>query len=142
MDIKKTMWDFGTGAVAGVGDQLISKWDVNRAVSAGGQKLKWYKRAGTYYNYGVPLAVLGLSMMRMIRGDMETRLMTIGGQLAAREITEAFQDRKLTAAPYRPMGMPAPQITYLPTPNPQPISTAPHVPIVQPQANFGGRGLS
>ena len=86
--------DLGTGAAAGVGDQLIQNWDERRALAArtagtlaADKKLPIMKQAGTYLNFGVPiLGVVGVAT-NFVKGDWATRLVTIGGQLAGRKVT-------------------------------------------------------
>jgi hypothetical protein len=129
--------DLGSGAVAGVLDQLVSKHDTKRAATAGVPQLKWTKRFGTYFNYGIPiLAVAGVAT-NYVRGDWATRLTVIGGQLAGREAMKGFQNKGGTAPVYY---NPVPQ--YVQSPNPQPIKTAPVVPIVSPQGNLGIAGMT
>jgi len=76
----KVATDVGIGGGAGAVDQLVQNADDKRDV---GMMSKY----GTYYNYGVPiLAILGTAF-NYIRGDMATRLVTVGAQLAGRKVT-------------------------------------------------------
>jgi len=92
--------DVGVGGVAGVGDQMLQNWDNKRAVEAG-EKLAIMKQAGTYYNYGVPLAAVLLTAFGVLKGDMASRLVTAGAQLAGRKATDQITNRS-TAAPWAP----------------------------------------
>ena len=76
----KVITDVGIGGGAGAIDQLVQNADDKRDV---GMMSKY----GTYYNYGVPiLAVLGVAF-NYLRGDMATRLLVAGSQLAGRKVT-------------------------------------------------------
>lgn len=133
---KEVTTDMGSGAVAGVVDQVIKKSDIDRASTQGKPQLPWTKRFGTYYNYGIPiLTVIGVGMNKL-RGDWATRMSVIGGQLAGREVTESFQNRAAIAAGKSPVYYrPAQQIVYTQAPN-QPIINQPAIPVVQPPGVF------
>jgi hypothetical protein len=51
------------------------------------KKLPVSKQFGTYFNYGVPVLALLAVGMGWLKGDMATRLVTAGGQLAGRKLT-------------------------------------------------------
>ncbi len=98
--------DLGVGGVAGVVDQLAQNSDEKRALAervagtlAANKKMPLMKQYGTYINYGVPLlAVVGVAM-DMVKGDMATRLVTAGGQLAGRKATHQFTTGATSATP-------------------------------------------
>jgi len=74
------------GGAAGAVDQLVQNQDEKRE-AAKGEKLGIMTQYGTYYNYGIPiLAILGTAF-GFLKGDMATRLVTAGSQLAGRKIT-------------------------------------------------------
>ncbi len=93
----KVGMDVGVGAVAGVGDQLIQNQDDNREATAG-EKLAIMKQYGTYFNYGVPLAAIFATAFGWVKGDMATRLVTAGAQLAGRKVTHEMT-HKAVATP-------------------------------------------
>jgi hypothetical protein len=102
----KVAVDVGTGGVAGVADQLVQNLDENRALAeratgalAADKKLPIMKQYGTYLNYGAPLLAVIASAMGWIRGDMETRLVTAGGQLAGRKATHHFTTGATSKSP-------------------------------------------
>lgn len=72
--------DVVVGGGAGAIDQLVQNADDKREV---GMMSKY----GTYYNYGVPILALLGTAFGYLRGDMATRLMTAGAQLAGRKVT-------------------------------------------------------
>lgn len=98
--------DVVTGGVGGLADQLMQNWDERRAlqerasgVLAADAKLPLMKQGGTYLNYGVPiLAIIG-SAMGWLRGDMSTRLITIGSQLAGRKVTHQLTTGSKSSTP-------------------------------------------
>jgi len=98
--------DLGIGAVAGVVDQLAQNSDEKRAMAmraagtlAADKKMPLMKQYGTYINYGVPLLAVVAVATNMVRGEMETRLVTIGGQLAGRKATHQFTTGSTSATP-------------------------------------------
>ena len=103
--IKKGI-DLGGGAVAGVVDQLTQNRDEQQALKertagtlAADKKLPVMKQFGTYLNYGVPIVAILASAMGWVRGDNETRLVTIGGQLAGRKATHQFTTGSKSSTP-------------------------------------------
>lgn len=83
----KVGMDVGVGGIAGVGDQLIQNQDDKRAAALPvGEKLPILKQFGTYYNYGVPLLAIFGTAFGLFKGDMATRLVTAGAQLAGRKV--------------------------------------------------------
>ena len=94
------------GGVAGVADQLAQNFDEKRAMDeraagtlAADKKLSLLKQAGTYLNYGVPILAIVASAMGWVRGENETRLATIGGQLAGRKATHTLTTGSKSATP-------------------------------------------
>jgi hypothetical protein len=106
MDWTKVGVDVVTGGAAGALDQIIQNADEKRGMDerAAGtikatEKLPIMKQYGTYYNYGVPLLALVGSAMGFIRGNMATRLMTAGAELAGRKITHQVTTKADSKAP-------------------------------------------
>ncbi len=97
-DIKKQGTDLLTGAVAGVVDQVVANYDADKD-AASPTPIGFGKKISTYYNYGVPIVAVVGTGMNWFRGDMATRLTTIGGQLAARKITQQVTKRTLVKSP-------------------------------------------
>jgi hypothetical protein len=95
--------NLGVGAVAGVADQLIKRVDASRATTAGVPQLKWTKRFGTYFNFGVPLVAVAAVGLNKLQRDWATRALVRGGQLAGREATQVIQNRKGTPVAYNPV---------------------------------------
>ncbi len=89
--------DVGVGGIAGVGDQFIQNQDDNREAAAGA-KLPILKRYGTYYNYGVPLLAIFGTAFGFLKGDMATRLVTAGAQLAGRKVTHQMTHKAVASA--------------------------------------------
>ena len=102
----------GTGAVVGVADQYLQNWDEKRARAAiaAGNKLSFWKEAGTYLNYGGPIAAVVATGLGYLKGDWATRALTAGGQLAGRKAVFHFT-KATQATPWRPMrdNNPSPQ---------------------------------
>lgn len=89
--------DLGVGAIAGGVDQWIQNADEKRGLDAraagtlaADKKLPVMKQYGTYLNYGVPILAVVATAMGWLKGDMATRLVTAGGQLAGRKLTHQF----------------------------------------------------
>ncbi len=115
--------DVMVGGVAGVVDQVAQNQDNKReddqhkaGTLKATEKLPIMKRFGTYVNYGVPLLSLFGIGLGYLKGEMATRLATISGQLAAREVTHTMTTkvRPIPAAAWNvwersPAGAPAPQ---------------------------------
>lgn len=98
--------DVVVGGIAGTVDQVVQNMDEKRALDeraagtlAANKKLPLMKQAGTYLNYGVPLLAIIASAMDWVRGDTQTRLVTIGGQLAGRKATHQFTTGAASATP-------------------------------------------
>ncbi len=98
--------DLGMGAAAGVADQFVQNMDEKRGLEqrAAGiigptEKLPVMRQTGTYLNYGVPILAILASAMGWVRGENETRLVTIGGQLAGRKITHQYSTKSTSSTP-------------------------------------------
>lgn len=108
-DWKKIGVDTLVGGAAGVADQLVQNLDEHRgliAAASGVQgavdkngKLPMFKQFGTYLNYGVPLATVFGVVTNTVRGDMATRLMTAGAQLAGRKVTHQLSTKATSQVP-------------------------------------------
>lgn len=97
MEWTKVGIDVGVGGAGGAIDQLVQNADQKReeAVAA---PLGIMSQYGTYYNYGIPiLAIIG-SAFGFLKGDMATRLITMGSTLAGRKVT--WQVTKRGASPW------------------------------------------
>jgi hypothetical protein len=102
----KVLSDMGIGGLAGSADQLAQNSDEKRALNqraagklAADKKLPIMQQYGTYINYGVPLlAIVGVAT-GMVKGDMATRVATMGGQLAGRKATHQFTTGATSATP-------------------------------------------
>ena len=81
----------GLGAV----DQLIQNKDEQREAEKG-EKLPVFQRAGTYFNYGIPILAILATAVGHLKGDWATRFVTAGSMLASRKIT--YQATKKPAA--------------------------------------------
>ena len=138
--------DLVVGGVVGAGDQLINNWDAKRdsefMAANAGKHLPMLKKFATYFDFAVPLVAVGAVAMNLLPGDWATRAISNAGQLAGRQgvalATKANYRLLYSATPYT--YRPVRQIQYTPDANPQPIQTTPTLPVVQPQATFGGRG--
>lgn len=85
--------DVVIGGGAGVVDQLVSDYDKRRAEELQVDRLAMLKQFGTYYNFGVPiLSILGVAF-GVLKGDMATRLVSVGSVLAGRKGTEQVKGR-------------------------------------------------
>lgn len=94
----------GVGGVGGALDQLVQNRDEKqrRTDAAAGRAISMWKEFGTYYNYGVPLAVVIAAATNTIRSTRWLdRLTTLGGALAGRKIT-AQVTKAEQSAPWRP----------------------------------------
>lgn len=90
----KTGTDVVVGGAAGIGDQLVQNADDKRPEAG------LMSQYGTYYNYGIPiLAILGTAF-NFLRGDMATRFVTAGAQLAGRKATHRFTKTPVTYRKY------------------------------------------
>jgi hypothetical protein len=90
-------------------DQLIQNRDerARRNDIAAGKTPSIWREVGTYYNYGVPIAVVAASAMNVIRGPWIDRLATLGGALAGRKVTFTMTKAEQNL-PWRPMPHPSP----------------------------------
>lgn len=142
--------DMGTGAAAGVIDEIINKKDIDRlpdynakSGQAAVTQIPWQKRIGTYYSYGVPLLAVGAIAMNKLPGVWATRLAVVGGQLAGRQATKATLNKMaIGSTPSKAPVYYKPVPQYVPAPNPQIPNYAQVVPIVSPQRNLGAQGLT
>jgi hypothetical protein len=98
--------DIGMGGAAGAADQLVQNMDEKRALEerAAGklgatEKLPMMRQTGTYLNYGIPILAVLAAAMGWVKGDMETRVATIGGQLAGRKLTHQLSTGATSATP-------------------------------------------
>lgn len=91
--------DVVVGGAGGAIDQVVQNADQKREEETGA-KLGIMSQYGTYYNYGVPiLAILG-STFGFLRGNMATRLITMGSTLAGRKVTWQITKRGEGASPW------------------------------------------
>ncbi len=95
---KRIGMDLGLGAVAGVGDQIVSNFDASQDAKSA-TPIGFGKKIGTYYNYGLPILFTVLAGANVVRGDMASRLVTIGGQLAARKVTQQVTHYTMVKSP-------------------------------------------
>lgn len=92
--------DIAVGGFAGAIDQVVQNIDDTREKTARGlastdpgylspdkKAMPMLKQIGTYVDYGVPLLGIGMVAMGVVKGDMATRLLAAGGQMAGRKIT-------------------------------------------------------
>lgn len=109
-DWKAIGTSLGTGAVAGVLDQVLMNQDEKkkREAAAGGESLSIFKQMGTYYNYVLPMGIVVAAAAGAIKGAWLDRLVTIAGQLAGRkgtaQVTKAAQ-----SAPWKSYTPPTPR---------------------------------
>jgi hypothetical protein len=94
----------GTGAAVGVADQLIQNRDerAKRNAAAAGETLSMWKEVGTYYNYGLPVAVVLASAMGWLPGIWQERLAVAAGAVAGRKATFTLTKAQ-QSLPWRPM---------------------------------------
>jgi len=115
----------GAGLVAGFVDQSVQnrddKEEDRRHKLAATEphflkpdaKLPMTSRYGTYYNYGVPLVGVGAVAIGALKGDTALIALTVGGQLAGRELTHSMtvKPRPIVAGwQVRERGAPAPPL--------------------------------
>ena len=92
-DWVKVGTDVVVGGGVGVVDKLVENFDIDRESKAT-KPLTMIQKAQTYYDYGVPiLAIVGVGT-GILRGDMATRLVTAGAQLAGRQVTKEVTKEK------------------------------------------------
>jgi len=89
----------GIGGAGGAVDQLVQNEDTKRE-EAKGEKLGIMSQYGTYYNYGVPILAIVGSAFGFLKGDMATRLITMGSTLAGRKVTWQITKRGEGASPW------------------------------------------
>jgi len=85
MEWMKVGADVIVGGGLGAVDQLVQNKDEQREAEAGA-KLPVFQRAGTYLNYGLPIAAIVATALGHLRGDRATRFVTAGSMLAGRKI--------------------------------------------------------
>lgn len=85
-DWKETGIDLGVGAVAGVADQVVQNWDDKREADAHA-KLPFFKQAGSYVNFLLPVVNLGLVAAGMVKDRWAVRTTVASAQLAGRKAT-------------------------------------------------------
>ena len=116
--------DLVVGGAAGSVSKLCEDWDADREVKEG-KKLALLAKGSTYVDYGIPLLSLVGSLVGFLKGDWETRALSIGGTLAGRRVTAQVKARtsawvpvSVTHSPMQspmrlpaPTGMPAPTFT-------------------------------
>jgi hypothetical protein len=106
-DWMKVGTDFGVGAIGGVVDQVVQNADNKREKDARAlpttdpgylapdkKQLPMMKQVGTYVNYGVALLSVVGAGMGLVKGDMATRLVTVGGAMAGRKLTGQVTAKK------------------------------------------------
>ena len=86
--------DVVVGGLGGSVSKLAEDWDADRAAKKGAA-LGMFEQFGTYVDYGVPLLGLLGAFAGFLKGDWETRVLTMGGTLAGRRVTG--QIKKATA---------------------------------------------
>jgi len=91
--------DVIVGGGGGAVDQLVQNADQNREETSG-EKLAIMSQYGTYYNYGVPILAIVGSAFGFLKGDMATRLITMGSTLAGRKVTWQITKRGEGASPW------------------------------------------
>ncbi|MBA7615223.1 hypothetical protein ES703_22501 [subsurface metagenome] len=87
----------GVGGAGGAIDQIVQNADQKREEAAAAP-LGIMSQYGTYYNYGVPILAIVGSAFGFLKGDMATRLITMGSTLAGRKVT--WQITKRGASPW------------------------------------------
>lgn len=90
--------DVAVGGGAGVVDQLVENWDMNREAERG-TKIGLMSQGGTYYNYGVPLLAVVATATGFLKNEWAGRLLTAGSVLAGRKATWQFTKRGEEAVP-------------------------------------------
>ena len=97
-DWMKMGTDVVVGGVGGVASKMVEDWDADREIKAG-KPLGFFEEFGNYVDYGIPILGIVASAMGYLRGDWETRVLTMGGTLAGRRATGEFKKKAVT--PYR-----------------------------------------
>ena len=78
----------GIGAAAGVGSYFVDKKDAERAAAG---PLPVMKQYGTWYHYAIPGIATVLSLLNIVKGDWQTRLISVGYTLAGRKASEQIE---------------------------------------------------
>jgi len=117
---QKVAMDLGTGAVGGVASKFAEDWDMDREVK-GGKKLEFFSRGETYVDYGIGILGIIGAYAGFLKGDWETRVLTMGGTLAGRRATGDIKERSKDVGQQRAPGV---RETYRWTPAPQPPAPA------------------
>lgn len=84
------------GAGGGVTSYLVDKEDAKKVVA--NPALSTWKLPGTWVHYGVPIASTILSLMNVVKGEWQTRLLTLGYELAGRKGSEQVDAAMATPA--------------------------------------------
>ena len=102
--------DLAVGGAAGVTSKLAEDWDGDRQAKQPAVPLSFFSRASNYVDYGVPLlAVIGC-VTGFLRGEWETRALSIGGVLAGRRVTAQVKGKASGWVPmHSPAQLPAPK---------------------------------
>ena len=79
----------GVGVACGVGSYFVDKKDAERAAAAG--PLPVMKQYGTWYHYAIPGVATVLSLLDVVKGDWQTRLISVGYTLAGRKAPEQIE---------------------------------------------------
>ncbi len=91
LNFKMIGTDIAVGAAGGIASKLAADYDDTQG------KTKFFEQAGNLVDYGVPLLGIAASFFGYLKGDMETRVITMGATLAGRRGTG---DIKLRMNPY------------------------------------------
>ena len=89
---EKVAMDLGTGVVGGVASKFFEDWDMGRETKEG-KKLEFFSRVQTYVDYGVGIFGIIGSFSGYLKGDWETRILTMGGVLAGRRATGDIKEQ-------------------------------------------------
>lgn len=82
----------GIGAALGVGSYLVDKQDAKRAAALPpDEKLSVMKQYGTWYHYFIPGVATVLSLLNVVKGDWQTRLISGSYVLAGRKAPEQIE---------------------------------------------------
>ena len=82
----------GVGAAAGVGSYFVDKKDAERAAALpAGTELSVVNQFGTWYHYAIPGIATVLSLLGVVKGDWQTRLISVGYTLAGRKAPEQIE---------------------------------------------------
>jgi len=92
-DWMKVGVDVVVGGGVGVVDKLVENYDTDKESKATAP-LTVMQKAATYFDYGVPILAIAGVATNFVRGDMATRLVTAGAQLAGRQITKEVTKTK------------------------------------------------